>query len=59
MKKSIIILFLAIGGLLVSCKKDDSLPPSHQGSLTAFEVALSKTNNLRAEVTSTFKSTTN
>ena len=58
MKKSIIILFLAIGGLLVSCKKDDSLPPSHQGSLTAFEVALSKTNNLRAEVTATFSTET-
>ena len=58
MRKSIIILFLTIGGLLVSCKKDDSFTPLYQGNLTAFEVSLSKTNNLRAEVTATFSGET-
>ncbi|GJH41246.1 hypothetical protein RCZ04_17960 [Capnocytophaga sp. HP1101] len=58
MRKSIIILFLTIGGLLVSCKKDDPINPPYQGTLTAFEVALSKTNHLRAEVTATFSGET-
>lgn len=58
MKRSIIILFITIGVLLISCKKDDSSTPSYQGSLTNFSVALSETNLLRAEVTATFSSET-
>ena len=74
MRKSIIILFLIIGGVLVSCKKDelfipkkeDPIPPKkedpftppYQSNLTDFEVSLSKTNNLRAEVTATFSGET-
>ena len=74
MRKSIIILFLIIGGVLVSCKKDelfipkkeDPIPPQkedpftppYQSNLTDFEVSLSKTNNLRAEVTATFSGET-
>ena len=57
MKKSIIILFITIGVLLISCKKDDNIA-TYQGSLTDFSVALSGTNFLRAEVTATFSSET-
>ena len=57
MKRSIIILFITIGVLLISCKKDDNIA-TYQGSLTDFSVALSETNLLRAEVTATFSSET-